>query len=168
MRTLINIAIKPFMSSTELAGITANSNRWQVLAAVVALSECFVNRVIEIPRGFLLAGSVPGQPNTAAIYLYDEPEQCICQLAVGEAVDDFSDEELDHILPQMVHMLRELPMPAQQQVVTEPNRRRRNRNRNRNRNRRHHNSQGRNEQQQQPQKKFPARPVAPQPSLVAA
>lgn len=161
MRTLFTFAINPFMSSTDLAGITASSTRWQVLAALIAMSECFVNRVIETPRGFLLAGSVPGEPNTAAIYLYDEPERRICQIGVGEAIDDFSDEELDRILPELVQMLRALPRPTKSAAKPGNNRRHNHRHNGRHNRRHNHRVPAQNTQKQPVQTVVPsAIPIA--------
>lgn len=140
MRSMFNLVINPFMASTELSGISERSNRWQVLSALIAMSECFVYRVIETPRGFLLAGSIPNQPNTGAIYLYDEPEHYISQLGAGEIIEDFSDEEFDRILPELVQMLRELPTPEKNGARPRP------RNHRHGHHRRHH---GRRSQKQQ-------------------
>jgi hypothetical protein len=62
------------MSVTDL-GLTAGSNRWDVLRAFLAVGEARAERVVEEEDGFLILQSVPGQVNTGGVYLFAEPLQ---------------------------------------------------------------------------------------------
>jgi predicted DNA-binding transcriptional regulator AlpA len=59
------------MSVTDL-GLAPKANRWDVLRAFLNVGEARAERLVEEPGGFLLLQSVPGRPNTGAIYVYIE------------------------------------------------------------------------------------------------
>ena len=59
------------MSVTDL-GLTPKANRWDVLRAFLDVGEARAERLVEETGGFLLLQSVPGRPNTGAIYAYIE------------------------------------------------------------------------------------------------
>ena len=59
------------MSVTDL-GLTPKANRWDVLRAFLDMGEARAERLVEETGGFLLLQSVPGRPNTGAIYAYIE------------------------------------------------------------------------------------------------
>ena len=59
------------MSVTDL-GLTAGSNRWDVLRAFLAVGEARAERLVEEEDGFLILQSIPGRSNTGGIYLYTE------------------------------------------------------------------------------------------------
>jgi hypothetical protein len=109
MPILIPVAIEPLWSAHELNGIGRHSNRWQVMAALVARAECQVNRLVETRRGFVLFATIPGVEDGGAIYLYDEPERFISMLGVGDRFYDFTVEELDRVMPDVLELANSLP-----------------------------------------------------------
>jgi hypothetical protein len=59
-------------STDALPGVTADSSRWEVLAAFLKAGEARAERLIEVDGGLIFLQSIPHRPNTGAIYVYNE------------------------------------------------------------------------------------------------
>jgi hypothetical protein len=71
----------------------------KVLFELVRKSEGILQRIEETQNGFVLATSVPGQPNSGAIYIYDKPCGALFMLVVDGRDDDFSRREIGCLVP---------------------------------------------------------------------
>ena len=92
------------MSVTDL-GLTPQTNRWDVLRAFLDVGEARAERLVEETGGFLLLQSVPGRPNTGAIYAYIERLQAFFWLRFEQKEDTLNGEDFQHAL-RIYHLLR--------------------------------------------------------------
>jgi hypothetical protein len=82
--------------STSLAGITVGSSRWDVLKAfLVATDGAIVSRLRELATGLLFIASIPGRPQSGAIYFYSSVRRAFFMLDWAGRDDDFEAEEFD-------------------------------------------------------------------------
>jgi len=75
------------MSVSDL-GLVLGTNRWGVLRALLNRGEGRAERLVEAPDGLLILQSIPGRPNTGAIYVYREQLGAFFWLRLGEREDD--------------------------------------------------------------------------------
>jgi hypothetical protein len=92
------------MSVTDL-GLTPKANRWAVLRAFLDVGEARAERLVEETGGFLLLQSVPGRPNTGAIYAYIERLQAFFWLHFEQKEDTLNSEDFQNAL-RIHHLLR--------------------------------------------------------------
>ena len=92
------------MSVTDL-GLTPKTNRWDVLRAFLDVGEARAERLVEETGGFLLLQSVPGRPNTGAIYAYIERLQAFFWLRFEQKEDTLNGEDFQHAL-RIHHLVR--------------------------------------------------------------
>ena len=92
------------MSVTDL-GLTPKANRWDVLRAFLDVGEARAERLVEETGGFLLLQSVPGRPNTGAIYAYIERLQAFFWLRFEQKEDTLNGEDFQHAL-RIHHLVR--------------------------------------------------------------
>ena len=92
------------MSVTDL-GLTPKANRWAVLRAFLDVGEARAERLVEETGGFLLLQSVPGRPNTGAIYAYIERLQAFFWLRFEQKEDTLNGEDFQHAL-RIHHLVR--------------------------------------------------------------
>jgi hypothetical protein len=85
------------MSVTDL-GLTPKANRWDVLRAFLDVGEARAERLVEETGGFLLLQSVPGRPNTGAVYAYIEQLQAFFWLRFEQKEDTLNGEDFQHAL----------------------------------------------------------------------
>jgi hypothetical protein len=85
------------MSVTDL-GLAPNANRWDVLRAFLNVGEARAERLVEETGGFLLLQSVPGCPNTGAIYAYIERLQAFFWLRFEQKEDTLNGEDFQNVL----------------------------------------------------------------------
>jgi hypothetical protein len=85
------------MSVTDL-GLASNTNRWDVLRAFLNVGEARAERLVEETGGFLLLQSVPGCPNTGAIYAYIERLQAFFWLRFEQKEDTLNGEDFQNVL----------------------------------------------------------------------
>jgi hypothetical protein len=71
-RELLGSLHVDYLMSVGDLGLSAGCNRWEVLRAFLKRAEGRAERLLEESGGFLLLQSVPGRPNTGAIYAYVE------------------------------------------------------------------------------------------------
>jgi hypothetical protein len=92
------------MSVTDL-GLTPKANRWDVLRAFLNVGEARAERLVEETGGFLLLQSVPGRPNTGAIYAYIERLQAFFWLRFEQKEDTLNGEDFQDAL-RIHHLVR--------------------------------------------------------------
>ncbi|MDR5726958.1 MAG: hypothetical protein RB191_05770 [Terriglobia bacterium] len=91
------------MSVTDL-GLSARTNRWDVLRAFLAAGEARAERLVEEEDGFLILQSVPGEPNTGGIYLFAEPLQSFFWLRFDVKEDTLNGNDFQIAL-RVYHLL---------------------------------------------------------------
>ncbi len=85
--------------------VTAKSSM-KVLAELLKVSSpAVVDHIAETRDGFVAAVSLPGDPNSGAIYAYDRPTASMSCLSVDERVADFTAKEIDVMFPEVVRHL---------------------------------------------------------------
>ena len=92
------------MSVTDL-GLAPKTNRWGVLRAFLDVGEARAERLVEESGGFLLLQSVPGRPNTGAIYVFIERLQAFFWLRFEHKEDTLNGEDFQNTL-RIHHLLR--------------------------------------------------------------
>lgn len=92
------------MSVTDL-GLAPKANRWEVLRAFLDVGEARAERLVEDTGGFLLLQSVPGRPNTGAIYAYVERLQAFFWLRFEKKEDTLNGEDFQNAL-RIHHLAR--------------------------------------------------------------
>ena len=92
------------MSVTDL-GLAPKANRWDVLRAFLKVGEARAERLVEETGGFLLLQSVPGRPNTGAIYAYIERLQAFFWLRFEQKEDTLNGEDFQNAL-RVHHLVR--------------------------------------------------------------
>ena len=85
------------MSVTDL-GLAPKTNRWNVLRAFLDVGEARAERLVEETGGFLVLQSVPGRPNTGAIYAYVERLQAFFWLRFEQKEDTLNGEDFQNAL----------------------------------------------------------------------
>jgi hypothetical protein len=84
-------------------GLAPGTNRWEVLRAFLDRGEARAERLVEDHDGFLILQSIPGRPNTGAVYVYRESLQAFFWLRFGDREDDLNPEDFQNAL--RVHRL---------------------------------------------------------------
>ena len=92
------------MSVTDL-GLAPKTNRWDVLRAFLQVGEARAERLVEETGGFLLLQSIPGRPNTGAIYAYIERLQAFFWLRFEQKEDTLNGEDFQNAL-RIHHLVR--------------------------------------------------------------
>ena len=92
------------MSVTDL-GLTSKANRWDVLRAFLDVGEARAERLVEESGGFLVLQSVPGRPNTGAIYAYVERLHAFFWLRFEAKEDTLNGDDFQHAL-RIHHLVR--------------------------------------------------------------
>jgi len=92
------------MSVTNL-GLAPKANRWDVLRAFLKVGEARAERLVEETGGFLVLQSVPGRPNTGAIYAYIERLQAFFWLRFEQKEDTLNGEDFQNAL-RVHHLVR--------------------------------------------------------------
>ena len=92
------------MSVTDL-GLAPKTNRWDVLRAFLNVGEARAERLVEETGGFLVLQSVPGRPNTGAIYAYVERLQAFFWLRFEQKEDTLNGEDFQNAL-RVHHLVR--------------------------------------------------------------
>src|ERR1700751_2074088 len=87
-RELLGSLHVDYLMSVADLEVTPGANRWQVLAAFLARGEDRAERLVEDFDGFVILQSVPGRPNTGAIYVYRESLRAFFWLSFGDREDD--------------------------------------------------------------------------------
>jgi hypothetical protein len=109
-----SLQVDRIMSVSDL-GLGPGANRWEVLRAFLKRGEARAERLIEDRHGFLILQSIPGRPNTGAIYLYRENLQAFFWLSFGNREDDLNGEDFQNAL--RVHRLIRLVGDGPRRVI---------------------------------------------------
>jgi hypothetical protein len=98
------------LSVTDL-GLMPGANRWEVLAAFLARGEARAERLVEDLDGFLILQSIPGRPNTGAIYVYRESLRAFFWLTFGNREDDLDAQDFQNALRvhRLIRMVADVP-----------------------------------------------------------
>jgi hypothetical protein len=94
-------------------GLGPGANRWEVLRAFLKRGEARAERLVEDRNGFLILQSIPGRPNTGAIYLYRENLQAFFWLSFGNREDDLNGEDFQNALRvhRLIRLVGDGPRP---------------------------------------------------------
>jgi len=68
-RELLGTLHVDYVMSVSDLGLAPCTNRWDVLRAFLKRGEARAERLVEAGDGFLILQSIPGRPNTGAIYI---------------------------------------------------------------------------------------------------
>jgi hypothetical protein len=97
-RELLGSLHVDYVMSVSDLGLVPGANRWEVLRAFLKRGEGCAERLLEAQDGFLILQSIPGRPNTGAIYIYREQLGAFFWLRFGEREDDLSGEDFQSAL----------------------------------------------------------------------
>jgi hypothetical protein len=103
-RELLGSLHVDFVMSVKDLGLAPGANRWNVLRAFLAVGEARAERLIEENGGFLVLQSVPGRPNTGAIYTYVERLQAFFWLRFEQKEDGLNGDDFQNAL-RIYHLL---------------------------------------------------------------
>ncbi|HKR27986.1 MAG TPA: hypothetical protein VJT08_09230 [Terriglobales bacterium] len=103
-RELLGSLHVDYIMSVADLGLAARTNRWDVLRAFLAAGEARAERLVEEEDGFLILQSVPGEPNTGAIYLFAEPLQSFFWLRFDLKEDTLNGDDFQIAL-RVYHLL---------------------------------------------------------------
>jgi hypothetical protein len=103
-RELLGSLHVDFVMSVKDLGLAPGANRWDVLRAFLAVGEARAERLVEENGGFLVLQSVPGRPNTGAIYTYIERLQAFFWLRFERKEDDLNGDDFQNAL-RIYHLL---------------------------------------------------------------
>jgi hypothetical protein len=67
-----SVRLDYLFAANELPGIGSQAGRWQAITAFMKTSEGVAERLIEKDRGILLLVTVPGQPDSGVVYVYND------------------------------------------------------------------------------------------------
>src|SRR5439155_2215658 len=85
--------------TTEDIGLRPEASVEHVIKVFLNRGEALAARWIEMPRGILLLQTVPGDPASGAIYLYDRDGQVFYFVAFKEGRDDsFTPAEFEQLV----------------------------------------------------------------------
>ena len=81
------VMFQPLFTTTEI-GLRQDASVEHVVKAFLNIGEAMASRWIEMPRGILLLQSVPDEPASGAIYLYDRERRIFYFVSFLEGRDD--------------------------------------------------------------------------------
>jgi len=81
------VSFEPLFTAEEI-GLRKEANVEHVMKVFITLGEGLASRWIEMPKGVLLLQTVPGDPASGAIYLYDRELQVFYFVVFDEGRDD--------------------------------------------------------------------------------
>ena len=97
-RELLGSLHVDFVMSVKDLGLAPGSNRWDVLRVFLAVGEARAERLLEDNGGFLVLQSIPGRPNTGAIYAYIERLQAFFWLRFERKEDTLNSDDFHEAL----------------------------------------------------------------------
>ena len=81
------VMFQPLFTTAEI-GLRQDASVEHVVKAFLNIGEALASRWIEMPRGILLLQSVPDEPASGAIYLYDRERRIFYFVSFLEGRDD--------------------------------------------------------------------------------
>lgn len=88
-----------------------------VLSELLKVSEVGVDRIAETRDGFVAAISIPGDPNSGAVYVFDRPTASMSIFSLDNRDSNFTAKEIGEIFPAVVKHLN-TPSPSKQAVAS--------------------------------------------------
>ena len=82
-----SLRFQPLFTTDDI-GLRKNASIEHVMKVFLSVGEATAMRWIEMPRGILLLQTVPDQPASGAIYLYDRERQIFFFVDFAEGRDD--------------------------------------------------------------------------------
>ena len=112
-RELLGSLHVDYIMSVSDLGLQPDTNRWDVLRAFLKRGEARAERLVEDRHGFLILQSIPGRPNTGAMYLYRENLQAFFWLSFGNREDDLNGEDFQNALRvhRLIRLVGDGPRP---------------------------------------------------------
>ncbi len=112
-RELLGSLHVDYIMSVSALGLQPGTNRWDVLRAFLKRGEARAERLVEDRHGFLMLQSIPGRPNTGAMYLYRENLQAFFWLSFGNREDDLNGEDFQNALRvhRLIRLVGDGPRP---------------------------------------------------------
>jgi hypothetical protein len=98
--------------TTEDLHLCKHAKLWDVLEAFLRVGEAQAERLLQTPQSVLILQSVPGKPNTGAIYLYDRERKTFFWLRFDKMDDGLSGPQFD-LLVQEYQLLQLAHRPSQ-------------------------------------------------------
>jgi hypothetical protein len=90
----------PLFTTAEI-GVRNDANVEHVINIFLHVGEAMAERWIEMPKGILLLQTVPDQPGSGAIYLYDRARQIFFFVDFADGRDDsFTATEFDGLVDE--------------------------------------------------------------------
>lgn len=81
------IRLEPLFTTADI-GLRPDASVEHVVKAFLSVGEALASRWIEMPRGILLLQSVPDEPASGAIYLYDRERHIFYFVSFLDGQDD--------------------------------------------------------------------------------
>lgn len=92
------LTFEPLFASFDI-GLRQDASVEHIMKAFLNIGEALASRWIEMPRGILLLQSVPDNPASGAIYLYDRERHIFYFVSFEEGRDDtLTATEFDHLV----------------------------------------------------------------------
>ena len=103
-RELLGSLYVDYVMSVQDLGVAHNSSRWEILREFLRIGEARAERLIEEPGGLLFLQSVAGQPNSGAIYVYNESLKAFFWLRFEMKDGSLNSREFDYAV-RAYHLL---------------------------------------------------------------
>jgi len=103
-RELLGSLYVDYVMSVQDLGVAPNSSRWEILREFLRIGEARAERLIDEPGGLLFLQSVAGQPNSGAIYVYNESLKAFFWLRFEMKDGSLNSREFDHAV-RVYHLL---------------------------------------------------------------
>lgn len=92
-----NMSIHHLFDAEEI-GVSKEPNLDRLVKVFMQISEGVLARWIEMPKGMLMLVTVPDEPGSGAIYLYDRLGQQFCLVSFEGADDTLTGQDFDGLL----------------------------------------------------------------------
>lgn len=104
-RELLGSLYVDYVMSVQDLGLAPDSSRWEILREFLHIGEARAERLIEEPGGFLFLQSVAGQPNSGAIYVYNESLKAFFWLQFEAKDGSLNGRDFDYAV-RVYHLLK--------------------------------------------------------------
>ncbi len=95
-----SVRFQPLFTTDDI-GLRKDASIEHVVKVFLNIGEAIAARWIEMPRGVLLLQSVPDQPASGAVYLYDREHHIFFFVDFAEGRDDaFTPAEFDQLVAE--------------------------------------------------------------------
>jgi hypothetical protein len=104
-RELLGSLYVDYAMSVQDLGLSSDSSRWEILREFLRIGEARAERLIEEPGGFLFLQSVAGQPNSGAIYVYNESLKAFFWLQFEAKDGSLNSRDFDYAI-RVYHLIK--------------------------------------------------------------